>query len=165
MFYLRPNNARVPDQLRRNHVTQYVSFPDWSWERTRKETPGRYESYVDLEVGAWTKVRVVVAGETAELYVNGAAQPCLIVNDLKLGPTKGAIGLWVGSGTDAYFANLRVVPKPPHRDGDARSGISGDRPLVRLDGVAARLSPGRRVGAGNGVAESPASLAQPGGTS
>lgn len=112
MFYLRPNNARASDQLRRNHATQYVSFPDWSWERTRKETPGLYESYADLEVGAWTKVRIVVAGVKAELYVNGAAQPCLIVNDLKLGSVKGAIGLWVGSDTEAYFANLRVTPKP-----------------------------------------------------
>jgi hypothetical protein len=111
MFYLRPSNARAPDQLRRNHVTQYVSFPDWSWERTRRETPGLYESYADLEVGAWTKVRIVVAGRKAELYLNGAAQPALIVNDLKLGPTKGAIGLWVGSGGEAYFANLRVKPE------------------------------------------------------
>jgi hypothetical protein len=112
MFYVRPNNARAPDQLRRNHATQYVSFPDWSWERTRKETPGLYESYADLEVGAWTRVRIVVAGTKAELYLNGAAQPSLLVNDLKLGPTKGAIALWVGSGGEAYFANLRVTPKP-----------------------------------------------------
>jgi hypothetical protein len=113
MFYLRPNNARAPDQLRRNHTTQYVSHPGWSWERTRKETPGLYESYVDMEVGAWTKVRIVVAGSKAELYLNGAAQPCLIVNDLKLGSRKGAIGLWVGSGAQGYFANLRVTPARP----------------------------------------------------
>ena len=112
MFYVRPNNARAPDQLRRNHATQYVSFPDWSWERTRKETPGLYESYADLEVAAWTRVRIVVTGVKAELYLNGAAQPCLIVNDLKLGAARGAIGFWVGSGGEAYFANLHVVPKP-----------------------------------------------------
>jgi hypothetical protein len=31
---------------------------------------------------------------------------------LKLGMTKGAIGLWVGPGTDGYFANLRVTSTP-----------------------------------------------------
>jgi hypothetical protein len=43
LIYLRPTNGRADDQLRRNHSTQYVSFPDWPWERTRKETPGLYE--------------------------------------------------------------------------------------------------------------------------
>lgn len=108
LLYIRPTNGRAPDQLRRNHSTQYVSFPDWPWQRTRAETPGLYESYVDLEPAAWTKVKIVVAGTKASLYVNGADQPCLIVNDLKLGVTRGAIGLWIGPGTDAYFANLKV---------------------------------------------------------
>jgi hypothetical protein len=111
LIYLRPTNGRAEDQLRRNHSTQYVSFPEWPWQRTRKETPGLYESYVDLEPGVWTKVRMVVAGTKASLYVNGAAQPCLIVNDLKSGDAKGAIGLWVGPGTEGYFANLRVTPQ------------------------------------------------------
>jgi hypothetical protein len=37
-----------------------------------------------------------------------ADQPCLIVNDLKLGETRGQIGLWVGADTDGYFSNLTV---------------------------------------------------------
>jgi hypothetical protein len=108
LFYIRPTNGRAEDQLRRNHSTQYVSFPDWPWQRTRQETPGLYESYVDLEPAVWTRVRIVVQGAKARLYVNGADQPCLIVNDLKLAPVKGAVALWVGPGTDGYFANMRV---------------------------------------------------------
>ena len=110
LLYLRPTNGRAEDQLRRNHSTQYVSVPDWPWHRTRKETPGLYESYVDLEPGAWTKVRIVVNGTGARLYVHGATQPCLVVNGLKLGAGGGAVGLWVGPGTDGYFANLHVTP-------------------------------------------------------
>ncbi len=110
LLYLRPTNGRAPDQLRRNHSTQYVSFPDWPWNRTRAETPGLYESYADLEPGAWTHVKITVSGTKAALYVHNAEQPCLIVNDLKLGAAKGAIGLWIGPGTDGYFANLRVTP-------------------------------------------------------
>jgi hypothetical protein len=50
-FYLRPTNGRADDQLRRNHTVQYISHPDFPWERLRKESPGVYESYVDLEPG------------------------------------------------------------------------------------------------------------------
>jgi hypothetical protein len=110
-FYLRPTNGRADDQLRRNHSTQYVSSPDFPWDRLRKETPGVYESYVDLEPGAWTSIRIVVAGVKAQLYVHGAAQPTLLVNDLKLGDVSGGIALWIGQGTDAYFADLKVTSR------------------------------------------------------
>jgi hypothetical protein len=107
-FYLRPTNGRSDDQLRRNHSVQYVSTPDFSWERLRKETPGVYESYADLDAGAWTKMKIEVSGTKARLYVNGADQPCLIVNDLKLGETHGQIVLWAYGTTDGYFSNLKV---------------------------------------------------------
>lgn len=107
-FYLRFTNGRSDDQLRRNHSVQYISFPDFPWERLRKENPGVYESYADLEPGAWTKIKIVVAGAKARLYVGGAEQPCLIVNDLKLGESRGSIALWIGDDSEAYFSNLTV---------------------------------------------------------
>jgi hypothetical protein len=110
-FYLRPTNGRADDQLRRNHSTQYVSEPEFPWHRLRKENPGVYESYVDLEPGAWTRVRVVVDGAKARLFVHDAAQPALIVNDLKLGDASGGVALWIGSGTEAWFSSVRVTPR------------------------------------------------------
>ena len=110
-FYLRPTNGRADDQLRRNHSTQYVSHPDYPWHRLRKESPGVYESYVDLVPGEWTRVRIVVSGTEARLYVHGAEQPCLIVKDLKLGAAEGAVALWIGPGTEAHFSGLRVEPR------------------------------------------------------
>ena len=107
-IYLRPTNGRADDQLRRNHSVQYESVPDFPWFRLRKENPGAYESYVDLEAGTWTKMKIVVSGTTARLYVNSAEQPCLVVNDLKLGESHGQIALWAHWTTDAYFSNLTV---------------------------------------------------------
>jgi hypothetical protein len=107
-FYIRPTNGRADDQLRRNHSAQYISMPEYEWSRLRKETPGQYESYVDLVPGEWTKIRVEVSGTKARLYVNDAPQPALVVNDLKHGNVKGAVALWIGLGTEAYFANLRL---------------------------------------------------------
>ncbi len=107
-FYLRMTNGRANDQLQRNHSAQYMSHPDFPWNRLREESPGVYESYVDLDAGTWTRIKIVVAGTKAQLYVNGSDQPCLIVNDLKLGDTHGQVALWTGSDTEAYFANLIV---------------------------------------------------------
>ena len=108
-FFVRPSNGRADAQLRRNHSTQYCSHPDYPWYRLREENPGVYESYTDLIVGEWMKIKVEVSGVRARLYVNEAEQPCLIVNDLKLGETQGKIGLWVGAGTEAHFSKLVVT--------------------------------------------------------
>lgn len=108
-FYLRPTNGRADDQVRRNHTTQYISYPDFPWQKLRKEFPEKYESYVDLAPGEWTKVKIEVRGTKARLYVHGAAQPTLLVNDLKMGEAKGAIALWIGPGTLAHFSNLHVT--------------------------------------------------------
>lgn len=109
-FFLRPTNGRADDQLRRNHSTQYISHPDYPWYRLREEHPGVYESYTDLVPGQWTKVKIVVSGMRAQLYVNGAEQPCLIVNDLRLGETEGGIAFWIGTGTEAYFSEVLIKP-------------------------------------------------------
>lgn len=109
-FYIRPTNGRAEDQLRRNHSTQYISHPKYTWFKLRDENPGVYESYTDLVEGEWTHIKIEVKDDKARLYVNGASQPCLIVQDLKYGKSTGAIALWVGPGTDGYFTNLNIRP-------------------------------------------------------
>ncbi len=151
-FYIRPTNGRADDQLRRNHSVQYVSAPDWPWERLRKETPGVYESYADLSSGEWTHLRIVVKGTEAALYVNSAPQPCLVVHDLKRGNSEGAVALWIGPGTEGYFRQLTVTPAGeagPQYGANAGAGHyvqtsdakiyyesygEGGRPLVLLHG-------------------------------
>jgi hypothetical protein len=79
-------------------------------QKLRTESPGKYESYVDLLAGQWTHVKIQVAGSRARLFVNGAEQPTLIVNDLKQPIVNGAIAFWVGPGTIAHFSDLKVTP-------------------------------------------------------
>jgi len=108
-MYLRPSNGRAENQLQRNHSVQYVSHPEYPWYRLRKEQPGVYESYVDLVPGEWVSIKIVVSGESAQLYVHGSSQPTLIVNDLKLGDREGLIGLWLHTSTVAHYRNLRIT--------------------------------------------------------
>jgi hypothetical protein len=108
-IYIRPTNARAVDQIRRNHSIQYFSFPDFPFMRTRKETPEKYESYADMALNEWIKIKITVKDSKARLSINDAIQPCLIVNDLKHGAdSSGAIGLWVDVGTEGYFSDLKI---------------------------------------------------------
>jgi hypothetical protein len=109
--YLRPTNGRADDQERRNHAVQYVYHPEHPWFRLRKDSPSRYESYVDLEPATWTHIRIVVQDEKAWLYVHDKEQPALIVNPILSGAnTSGAIALWIEGSTIAHFANLVITP-------------------------------------------------------
>jgi len=111
-FYIRPANGRAEDQVRRNHSTQYFSYPGYDFDRLRREAPGQYEAYTDLVPGEWTHLRIEVSGATAQFYVGAAPQPVLIVHDLKRGSdAHGTVGLWVDNGTDGHFRNLSIRPR------------------------------------------------------
>ncbi len=108
-IYLRPTNARAGDQVRRNHSIQYYSYPDYKFDRLRKESPEKYESYSDMEMGKWITMRIEVKGSVAKLFLGNNTQPSLIVTDLKHGADiSGSIGLWVDIGTEGYFSDLKI---------------------------------------------------------
>jgi hypothetical protein len=108
-IYIRPVNARVDDQVRRNHSIQYYAYPDYKFDRLRKESPEKYECYSDMEMNKWITLRVVVKDKQAKFFLNDNKQPSLIVNDLKHGAnSSGAIGLWVDVGTEGFFSDLKV---------------------------------------------------------
>ena len=107
-FYLRLTNGRANDQIRRNHATQYVAIPGYDFARLRKESPGMYEAYADLEETKWIKVKIVVHNEKAQLYIGDSSQPCLIVNELKHGISEGAIALKTDEYTITHFRKLKI---------------------------------------------------------
>lgn len=108
-IYVRPTNARADNQIRRNRSIQYFSYPDFKFQRLRKESPELYESYSDMTLNEWITLRIEVDGEKAKLYINNNEQPSLIVNDLKLGAdAQGAIGMFVDVGTEGFFKDLKI---------------------------------------------------------
>jgi hypothetical protein len=111
-IYLRPTNGQANDQVRRNHSIQYYSYPDYKFDRLRKESPEQYEAYADMELNKWITMRIEVNGAEAKLFLNDHQQPSLIVNDLKHGANaSGAIALWVDVGTEGYFKDLKITKK------------------------------------------------------
>lgn len=108
--YIRPTNGQAEDMVRRNHSVQYAAFPDWRFDRLRRESPERYETAADIAPGRWVHMRIEVTGAVMRLYLDHRANPALIVSDLKLGSAQhGGIGLWLESGTIAHFRNLAIT--------------------------------------------------------
>lgn len=109
-IYIRPTNGRAEDQVRRNHSIQYFSYPNFKFDRLRKEAPETFESYADMGLNEWITLRVEVKGKEARLFLNNSQYPVLVVKDLKWGDkVSGGIGLWVDVGTDGYFRDLKVI--------------------------------------------------------
>jgi hypothetical protein len=107
-IYIRPANGRADDQIRRNHAVQYYSYPDYKFDRLRKEYPERYETYADIGLDEWITMRIEFRDKSARLFLNNQSHPSFIVNDM-LGTTgPGSVGLWVEIGTEGYFKDLII---------------------------------------------------------
>ncbi|AEE49868.1 hypothetical protein [Haliscomenobacter hydrossis] len=111
-IYIRPTNGRADDQVRRNHSVQYFSYPNFKFDRLRKEAPETFESYADMGLNEWITMRIEVKGKEAKLFLNNSQYPVLLVKDLKLDDKiSGGIGLWVDVGTEGYFRDLKVIKR------------------------------------------------------
>jgi hypothetical protein len=107
-IYIRPTNGRAEDQIRRNHSIQYYSYPDYKFDRLRKEFPEQFETYADMGLDEWITMRIEFKDKSAKLYLNGQEQPAFLVKEM-LGSSKtGSIGLWVEVGTEGFFKELKI---------------------------------------------------------
>lgn len=119
-IYLRPNAGRSDNQVYRNHTVQYFAYPDFKFNRLRKENPDMYETYADIGLNEWITMRVHVIGERAELYLNDAKHPSFIVSNMKGTTTSGGIGLFVDIGTEGYFKDLKIISLSDPQQGKGR---------------------------------------------
>lgn len=72
IIYFRPFNFRYPDTARRRWSLQYVSMPDYDWQRLRKEHPLRYENKVKPvpDPDDWFHAKIIITKDSASVYVN-----------------------------------------------------------------------------------------------
>jgi hypothetical protein len=112
--YFRAFNFQNPDPVRRAHAVQYISMPQFGWEKLRNEFPGKYEAAVNPvpDPDGWFHARIVVADRKVSVFVNDATEPSLVITELTE-RRGGLIGLWVGNGSAGDFANLTITPRTP----------------------------------------------------
>ena len=111
-IYFRPFNFVNPDTARRSRAVQYVSMPNFPWEKLRQNSPGKYENRVNPvpNPDGWFHARIVVSGKHIKVYVNNAEMPSLEVEKLT-DTKKGSVALWVGNNSGGAFANLKITPQ------------------------------------------------------
>jgi hypothetical protein len=107
-IYFRPFNFQSNDPVRKIHAVQYISEPDYPWQRLREEKNGVYEKGINPPPSPtdWFHARIVVKEATINVYVNNATLPSLTVD--KLNDRKnGLIGIWA-FGLNGDFADLII---------------------------------------------------------
>ena len=111
VVYFRPFNFQASELARRNHAVQYVSLPNYDWQKLRGEYPGKYENAVQPAPipDQWFHARIVVAHPKVSVFVNDTAEPCLVVEQLS-NRKRGWVGFWVGNGAGGDFADLKIIP-------------------------------------------------------
>ncbi|MEY4762987.1 MAG: hypothetical protein RLZZ200_2843 [Pseudomonadota bacterium] len=118
-IYLRPNAGRSNNQAVRNHTVQYFAYPGYKFATLRAEAGDLYETYADIGMDEWITMRIHVAGEKAELFLNDAKYASFIVNKMKGTSKSGTIGLYVDIGTEGFFKDFRIISATPRGAGGA----------------------------------------------
>ena len=107
--YFRPFRFADKDPDARRHAVQYVSWPEYTWEKLRKDKPGAFEAAIQPvpDPAGWFHVRIDVTKQKVSVSIDGSAQPCLMVD--RLGHREGDVGLLVDS-MPGDFRNFRIRP-------------------------------------------------------
>ena len=110
-IYFRPFNFMNTDTARRRRAVQYVSMPDYPWDKLRERFPAKYENKVNPvpNPDGWFHVKVVIEKPSIKVFVNNNPQTSLVVESLASAQS-GKIGLWVGNSSGGSFTNLVVTP-------------------------------------------------------
>ena len=99
------------DQWIRNHSVQYISYPNYKFDDLRKLKEFKYEGSAPIAMNEWIKMKLVINGKEATLYIDDIKHEVFSVDELLGKNQKGSIGLYVDIGTIGYFRNLKVQKK------------------------------------------------------
>ena len=109
-IYFRPFNFVADKQIQKDHMMQYVSHPEFTWDRLRRERPGDFEAEIEdpLHPDNWFKATIEITDEEVIVYVNDGSAPTLKVKRL-VAPKSNKIGLWAGESSSGRFKNLALT--------------------------------------------------------
>ena len=107
-FYLRPHQSGNPDANQYEPVFNGVA----AWQLYYGDG---YGAPVKYDFNQWMRVKLVVSGKNAEIYIKDMEKPALFVSELKREVKSGKVGLSVGNFAPAYYSNFNftAMNNPP----------------------------------------------------
>jgi len=108
--YCRPFNFFATDSVRRIHAVQYISHPNFTWEKLRKERNAVFEKEIinPPNPNDWFTMKLVVNNTTVKAYINNASQSSLTVEKLN-NTTSGKIGLFTAGSSGGDFKIIKIT--------------------------------------------------------
>lgn len=106
-FYIRPTNGRIKDPIRKNRACQYFAYPNYTFDYFREHEIKDYEAPADIGLDEWIRLKVIINDIKGEFYVNGKL--VLTVDSLINDSMLGDVGIFVDTGTEGFFKNLKIT--------------------------------------------------------
>jgi hypothetical protein len=105
--YFRPFNFVATEQIRKDHMVQYIHHPEYTWYTLRETRTGEFENEIPQppDPDNWFKARIEISDKRVSVFVNELTEPVLSVDRLTTSGSK-KIGLWTGNGSSGRFRNL-----------------------------------------------------------
>lgn len=110
--YFRPFNFVADEQIRKDHMVQYICHPDYTWSKLREERTGEFENEISAPPNPndWFNVIIEISDTQVSVLVDMIALPVLEID--RLSETKSQkIGLWTGHNSSGRFRNLVLYSK------------------------------------------------------
>ena len=108
-IYFRPFNFVAEEQIRKEHMVQYIFHPEFGWNRLRTDRTGEFEAQLPPPPNPddWFRAFITVSPTSVQVRLSKKGSPVLDVPRLSE-PTSSKIGYWVGHNSSGRFDNLKV---------------------------------------------------------
>lgn len=112
VVYFRPFNFIAKEQIRKDHMVQYIFHPEFTWHKLREERTGEFEDEISIppDPDDWFKAIINITEDNVVVYVNDISEPVLTIERLTSSKSTN-IGIWTGYGSSGRFRNLILKPE------------------------------------------------------
>ena len=109
-IYFRPFNFVAEEQIRKEHMVQYIFHPEFGWNRLRTERTGEFEAEIlnPPNPDEWFAATITITPDRVQVHLPDSPGTVLDVPRLTT-PASNKIGYWVGHNSSGRFDNLKVV--------------------------------------------------------
>jgi hypothetical protein len=113
-FYVRPHQSGNPDANQYEPVFNGVA----AWQLYHGEGYGAPTKY---NFNQWNRIKLVISGKQADVYINNMDVPVLFISDQKREIKSGRVGFSVGNFAPGYYSNFSFTPlNTPELKGKAK---------------------------------------------